>query len=248
MRPLRRAATPRWPRARRGRGRPARRRRGRRRRRRPITPASTSPVPAVASHGVPDSTITLQPSGRATTVAAALQHDDGSERPRRSRRRRRDARRRSRRRRGRGRARSRRRACSRACGVTMRGAGAPRARSSAPASTTTGCGPDRMRAQRRGLGIRSVARHPSPTRSPTPARGPAAATVSGRRASTSPVGPLGPEVADHADAGAPRRLDAEHRGAGVRVRPGADADHASGILVVGGRWPPEDASRVLERP
>ena len=103
------------------------------------------------------------------------------------------------------------------------------------------------RAQRRGLGIRSVVGiGPRPD-------DPGLHTPWGRHG-LGPSGehqrcrPGGSEVAHHADSGAPRRLDAEHRSAGVSVRAGADADHASGILVIGGRWHPENARRVFERP
>ena len=46
---------------------------------------------------------------------------------------------------------------------------------------------------------------------------------------------VGSEIADHADAGAPGGLDAEHRGARVGVGPGSEPDDTSGILVVGRR-------------
>ena len=51
-----------------------------------------------------------------------------------------------------------------------------------------------------------------------------------------------------AHAGAPRGLHPEHRRTRVGVRAGTDAEHASGILVVGGRWPPQEPSRLGSRP
>ena len=102
-------------------------------------------------------------------------------------------------------------------------------------------------AEDRGLGIRSVGRIRS--RPDQPRLHPA---VGGHRLGAPLQHQSGrnrrAEVADHAHAGAPRRLDAQDRGARIGVRPGADAEHATGILVVGGGWPPKDARRVLHRP
>ena len=61
-------------------------------------------------------------------------------------------------------------------------------------------------------------------------------------------GATGPEVANHADTGAPRRLDAEHRCARVPVRSGSHPQHPTGILVVGAGWLRQDARSVVRRP
>ena len=109
---------------------------------------------------------------------------------------------------------SRRRACSRSCGVTMSGADAP-----GHEVERTGVDHDGHLARqdaakriafhspRSGCGIRS--RSDEPRLHAPVVRHRLGAPLQHAIA-------RGPEVADHADAGAPRRLDAEDRGARVR--------------------------------
>src|SRR4051794_20263429 len=70
----------------------------------------------------------------------------------------------------------------------------------------------------------------------------------GLRAALQPETPSGADIAAHAPARPPRGLAAQHRRARVELRAGSDAEHAPGILVIGGRWPPKDLGDVRGRP
>ena len=55
---------------------------------------------------------------------------------------------------------------------------------------------------------------------------------------------IGAEIADHAHPGSVGRFDTEDGGPRVALRSGAHTEHAAGILVVVGGWPPQEPRRL----